>query len=155
MRRMVVIAALFILSGLHNSPAADGVTLVLAMRSVTLSGQGSVLFDLYLYNTTGERLEVPAPEKAFTVVWKLHDVDNVRLDRDGSDRVIGTDTVKHYVINPQSAIKCELGYMFLAEPGDLLEFCVTVASTMKSGEAHTMRSNSVIMYRPKTSNPRQ
>jgi hypothetical protein len=141
--------ALIVFLGLQGSRAAEEVKVIVALRSVTLDGGGYFLFDVYLYNGAKRRVEVPAPEKGFTVVWVLRDVDNVRPDRDGSDRVIGTDTVKQYVINPRSAIKCELGYRFLAEPGDMLEFCVTIPSTRKSGETRTIRSNSVTMYRPK------
>jgi hypothetical protein len=147
--RGMFFAVLFMLLGLQGSVAAEEVKAIVALRSVTLSGGGYFLFDLYLYNGAKKSVKVPAPEKGFTIVWMLRDVDNLRADRDGSDRVIGTDTVKQYVINPGSAIKCELGYRFLAEPGDILEFCVTIPSTMKSGETRSIRSNSVTMYRPK------
>jgi hypothetical protein len=147
--RGIFFAALVMFLGLQGSRAEEEVKVIVALRSVTLAGGGYFLFDLYLYNGATKGAKVPAPEKGFTVVWTLRDVDNVRPDRDGSDRVIGTDTVKQYSIKPGSAIKCELGYKVLAEPGDMLEFCVTIPSTLKSGETRNIRSNSVTMYRPK------
>jgi hypothetical protein len=87
------------------------------------------------------------------VVWMLRDICKVRPDRDGTHSVIGTHTVDPYMINPGSAIRCEhLGDGILAEPGDVLEFYITIERKLKSGAVQTIRSNSILMYRPKEEN---
>jgi hypothetical protein len=147
-----MIKALFIsallLIGTHASFATDELRLIISPKSALLGTEGRVDFDAYVYNTSKQRLEVPAPQGLFNVVWTLRDLCKNRPDRDGSHFVVGTDTIKKYVINPGTAVTCELSDEFSAEPADMLEFYITLDRKLKSGAVETIRSNSIILYRP-------
>jgi hypothetical protein len=147
--RMLVCAGLFAFLQVQKCPAAEEIRLVLAPRSLSLTGEDYLKFDLYWYNGSPKKMEVPAPQRGFTVTWTLRDVDRVRRDRDGSHYILGTDTVKQYTLDPRTAIKCELGDRFRAEPGDILEFYITIDLTTRLGKTQTIRSNSAILYRSK------
>lgn len=153
MTRLVVFALTLLLLG-QRCLAAEEVRLIVAIRSTALSGEGYVLFDLYLFNQSTKQMLVPAPENGFTVEWALRDPEGRRPDREGSNRVMATHTLKPYTLAPRTAVRCELGNKFDSEPGDLLEFYIRVdtkvnkvKTDLKPGEA--IRSNSVILYRPK------
>lgn len=146
----VLFAGLLLLLGIGASYAADELHLIISPRSATLTAEGFIDFDAYVYNASKERIEVPAPQAGFNVVWTLRDICKARPDRDGTHSVIGTHTVDPYVMNPGSAIRCEhLGDRILAEPGDVLEFYITIERKLKSGAVQTIRSDSIVMYRPK------
>jgi hypothetical protein len=123
--------------------------MILAPRSTTLTAEGYVTFDVYLYNDSESRVSAPAPEAEFTAYWTLRDVDNARPEREESNSVFGTDTVKEYVLGPKAAIRCEISNRFLAEPGDVLILYISVDAKLRSGKAKSIRSNSVILFRPK------
>lgn len=149
--RTVLTTGLLLMLGILGCFAAGEMELIISPNSTTLTEKGFVDFDAYIYNSSDKRIEVPAPQGGFNVVWTLHDICKVRPDRNGADSVIGTHTVDPYVINPRCAIKCEhLGAQFDSEPNDVLEFFVTIERKVKSGVIQTIRSNSVVMYRPKT-----
>lgn len=152
MTRLGLFAFALILLG-QRCLAAEEVRLIVATRSTILSGEGYIVFDLYLINQSTKPLLVSAPENGFTVAWRLRDPQGRRADRDGSNRVMATHTLKPYTIAPRAAIRCELGNKFDSEPGDLLEFYIgidtkvrKVKTDVEPGEA--IRSNSVILYRP-------
>ncbi len=147
-KRLFFSAVLLIVGASHFSLAGD-LRLILAPTAPTLAPEGYALFDVYLFNDSGRRLQAPAPEAAYTVAWILRDPDKVRVDREGSQFVVGTDTDKHYLMNQRSALHRQLGSRFLAEPGDVIEFYITVDRKSKDGQVETIRSNSVVIYRPK------
>jgi hypothetical protein len=132
-----------------NCFAADELYLIISPNTTTLTAKGFVGFDAIVYNATDRRVKVPAPYGGFNVVWRLRDICGVRPEREGNYADIGTHTVDPYVLNPRSAIRCEhLGASIPAEPGDILEFYITIERKLKSGAIQTIRSNSVVMYRP-------
>jgi hypothetical protein len=148
--KTVLSACLLLLLGIGSSFAADELHLIIAPISATLSAEGFIDFDAYIYNAGKNREQVPAPYGGFNVVWRLRDVCNARPEREGTYADIGTHTVDPYVMNPGSAIRCEhLGASIQAEPGDVLEFYITIERKLKSSAVQTIRSNSIIMYRPK------
>lgn len=149
MKNILHFIASLLFIGVQASSAEGELQLILAPRGTTVTAEGYIQFDLYVYNGGDRPLEIPAPEAEFNVHWILRDTDNVRQDRDGSHFVLGTDTVKRYVLKPQTAIKRDLGDRLLAEPGDLLEFYISVERKLKSGGVENIRSNSVVLYRPK------
>src|SRR6267143_5668175 len=151
MVRICLTTGLLLILGIRGCFAAGELYLIISSNSTTLTAKGFVDFDAYIYNSSDRRIEVPAPQGGFSVIWTLHDICEVRPDRNGSNEVIGTHTVDPYVINPRCAIRCEhLGTQFDSEPSDVLEFYITVERTLKSGAVQTIRSNSIIMYRPKS-----
>jgi hypothetical protein len=123
--------------------------LIIAPRSSVLTAEGTVIFDVYLYNESDKGRRAPAPEAKFNVVWTLRDADGKRPERRESDFIVGTDTAKRYVLNSREAVSCVLMDHFESEPGDLLEFYIIVDTGSKTGEVKTIASNSVVMYRPK------
>jgi hypothetical protein len=140
--------------GTRLTTAAEELRLIIAPRSTLLTAEGNIVFDAYLYNDGFERRRAPAPEALFDVTWTLRDTDKQRPERHGSHFGIGTDTPKKYVINSRQGVHCVLTTHFESAPGDLLEFFISidakvnkVKTDLKSGEA--IRSNSVILYRPK------
>ena len=133
-----------------------GWRLVIAPRSTVLPSGGNIIFDAYLYNEGDKKRTAPAPDALFDVIWTLRDTDKRRPERHGSHFGIGTDSARKYVFNSQQAVHCVLTTHFDSEPGDILEFSISVDTTvnkvktdLKPGEA--IRSNSVILYRPKES----
>jgi hypothetical protein len=149
MNKVVVLLAAVLLAGVTTPSLGDELHMILVPRSTTLTAEGYVTFDVYLNNDGESRISAPAPEAEFAAFWTLRDVDNVRPEREGSNVVFGTDAVKEYVLQPKSAIRCEINNKFLAEPGDLLVLYITVDAKLKSGKTKTIRSNSVMLYRPK------
>src|SRR6266511_5787583 len=138
---------LLLILGINGCFAAGELRLIISPTSTTLTAKGFVDFDAYIYNSSDRRIEVPAPQGGFNVVWTLHDICKVRPDRNDSDAVVGTHTVDPYVINPRCAVRCEhLGAQFDSEPGDVLEFYITLERKLRSGAIQTIRSNSVVMY---------
>jgi hypothetical protein len=134
--------------------APEELRLILAPRSLLLTAEGNVEFDLYIYNDSDKTRTAPAPEALCDVFWTLRDPDKRRSERHGSHFGLATDGKTKYVIAPRKAIHCILATHFESEPGDLLEFLISidtkvnkVKTDLKPGEA--MRSNSVILYRPK------
>jgi hypothetical protein len=125
MKRLVLLATV-ILIGMHTRLFAGELRMILAPRSTTLTAEGYVTFDVYLHNDSRGRVSAPAPEAEFTAFWTLRDVDNVRPERQESNVVFGTDTVKKYPMEPKTAIRCEISNRFLAEPGDILVLYITV-----------------------------
>ena len=148
MKKLLLLIAPLLSIGALTLTAGE-LQLVIAPRSTTLTAEGYIQFDVYLYNGSDRRLDAPAPEAEFNVNWTLRDTDKVRRDRDGSHFVLGTDTLKHYSMNPGTAVKRELGDRFQAEPGDMVEFFISVERKSKSGSIESIRSNSVLLYRPK------
>lgn len=150
MKMIVLFASLVLfIEGLEHCSAAEEVRLMIAPKSATLTAQGFIEFDAFIFNLTKKELEVPWPQGGFDVAWKLHDICNVRPDRDGTHFVVGTDAVKTVRLNPGTAKGCELGDKFESEPTDVLEFYITIERKAKSGAVQSIRSNSVIMYRPR------
>ncbi len=149
-RTTVLIAiVLGALSSLANHAQAEDLKLVVAPRSVVLTADGIVAFDVYLYNSGDKRRIAPAPEALFDVVWTLRDPDKRRPERSGSDPGIGTDTAKEHVVKPRETVASVLTAHFESEPGDLLEFYVSVDVKSKNADEKPLRSNSVVLYRPK------
>ena len=146
MNRIVFI---MILIAAHASPCAGELRMIIAPRSTILTDKGYITFDLYLYNDDEGRVSVPAPEREFTIFWRVRDVDNVRSETDDSHLIVGTDTVKKYILGPHDAIRCELGEHFLTQPGDVVEFYVSVDLKSASGKKTSIRSNTVALLRPK------
>jgi len=143
----ILLSAGLLLLGAGSSFAADELHLIIAPSSATLSAKGFIDFDAYIYNAGNKRIAVPAPYGEFNVIWRLRDVCNVRTDREGTDA--DTHTVDPYMINPRSAIRCEhLGAQISTEPGDVLEFYITIDRKLNSGAAQTIRSNSVVGSTP-------
>lgn len=149
----LVFSALLGLEG-QAEPEPGAWTFVIAPRSTVLTSEGNIVFDAYLYNNTDKTRTVPAPDALFDTVWTLRDALGNRPERHGSHGSIGTDTVKKYVLNPGRTVHCVLTTHFDSEPGDLLEFSISVDTTvnkvktdLKPGEA--IRSNSVLLYRLK------
>ena len=154
--KIVLSAVLLLFLGIDSSFAADELNLIIAPASATLSAKGFVDFDAYIYNSSDKRIEVPAPQGGFDVIWTLHDICKVRPDRNGTNSVVGIHTVNPYVVNPGRAIRCEhLGAQFDSEPSDVLEFYITLERKLKSGAVQTIRSNSVVMYRPQVGEGRK
>jgi len=150
MVRICLTTGLFLVLGIHGCLGADGLYLIISPNSTTLTSKGLVDFDPYIYNSSDSRVEIPAPQGGYDIVWKLHDICKIRPDRDGSNSVVGVHTVEPYRINPRSAVRCEhLGSWFDAEPGDVLEFYMSIERKLNSGAVQTIRSNSVVMYRPR------
>lgn len=145
---VIICGALFVL-GAQLATAAEELRLIIAPRSTLLTAEGTVVFDAYLYNDSDKRRAAPAPEALFDVVWTLRDTLRNRPERRGSHFSIGTDTVKKYVMNSREAVSCVLMDHFESEPGDLLEFHISVDTKLKTGEVKTIQSNSVVLYRPK------
>lgn len=141
--------ALVILTAGYTTSFADELRMVLAPRATTLTAEGYVTFDVYLYNDSARRVNAPAPEAEFTAFWILRDVDNVRPEREESNSVIGTDTVKRYVMAPKTAIRCEISNRLLSEPGDVLTLYITVEMKPGASITKSIRSNTVILFRPK------
>ena len=148
-------ALIFIVSGALLAWGAQAVTaaeelrLIIAQRSTLLTAEGTVVFDAYLYNDGDKRRAAPAPDAEFKVVWTLRDTDRNRPERRGSHTSIGTDSVKSYVLKAREAVSCVLMDHFESEPGDLLEFHISVDTKLKTGDVKTIQSNSVVLYRPK------
>ena len=128
---------------------ADELRLVIAPKSATLTAKGFIEFEAFIFNGTKKREEVPWPQNGFNVEWKLHDSCNIRPDRDGAYFVAGTDTVETVPLNPGKAKGCMLGAQFDSEPADVLEFYITIERKRNSGDVQSIRSNSVMLYRPK------
>jgi hypothetical protein len=150
----VIFSAALLALGTQLATAAGELRLIIAPRSTLLTADGNIVFDAYLYNDSDRRRAAPAPEALFDVVWTLRDTLRNRPDRRGSHPSIGTDTVKKYVINSRQTVHCVLTTHFESEPGDLLEFHISVDTKvnkvnteLKTGEA--IQSNSVVLYRPK------
>jgi hypothetical protein len=144
--------ALFV-SDAQSATAAEELKLIIAPRSTLLTAEGNVILDAYLYNDSDKRRTAPAPEALFDIVWTLRDALGSRPERRGSHFSIGTDTVKKYVINSRETVGCVLTAHFESEPGDLLEFHISVDTKLKTGEVKTIQSNSIMMYRPKENEP--
>lgn len=150
MKTVLLTTGLLLLLGIVVCFAADELHLIISPSSTTLTAEGLIDFDAYIYNSSKKRVEVPAPQGGMNVVWTLRDICKVRPDRHGSDSVIGTHTVNPYVISPGCAIRCEhLGAQFDSEPTDVLEFYIMIERKLKSDPVQTIRSNSILMYRPK------
>jgi hypothetical protein len=150
----IVFGTLLPLGSAQLATAAEELKLILVPRSLVLTAEGNIAFDLYIYNDSEKKRTAPAPEALFDVIWTLRDTDNRRPDRHGSHVGVATDSETKYVIDSRKAVHCVLGTHFESEPGDLLEFFISVdtkvnkvKTDLKPGEA--MRSNSVILYRPK------
>lgn len=133
------------------SVCAGELRMVIALRSTTLTEKGYITFDAYLYDDAETQVTAPAPASEFTTFWRVRDLDNVRPQREDSHLVVGTDTIKQYVLGPHRAISCQLGERFAADPGDVVEFYISVERKSKSGSVESIRSNSVMLYRPKES----
>jgi len=149
MVRNCLITGLLLLFGILSCFGADELYLIISSNATTLTVKGFVDFDAYIYNASDRRIKVPAPQEGFDFAWTLHDICKIRPDRNGSNSVLGIHTVDPYVINPRCAVRCEhLGAKFDSEPGDVLEFYITLERKLKSGAIQTLRSNSIVMYRP-------
>lgn len=149
MVRISLTTGLFLILVTRGCFAAANPYLIISPNSTSLTAKGFVDFDAYIYNSSDERIKVPAPQGGYSIIWILHDICKIRPDRNGSDSVVVVHSVDPYVINPRSAIRCEhLGAQFDSEPGDVLEFYITIERKLKSGVVQTIRSNSVVMYRP-------
>lgn len=149
-----IVSGMLLALGLNLATAAEELKLILAPRSAQLTAEGNVEFDLYIYNASDKAKTVPAPEALFDVFWTLRDPDKRRPERHGSHFGLATDGPTKYVITPRKAIHCILGTHFESQPGDLLEFFISidtrankVKADLKPGE--TIRSNSALLYRPK------
>ena len=148
--KTILRTSMLLLLGICSCFATDELHLIISPSSTILTAKGFIDFDAYIYNLSNKRIEVPAPQGGINVIWTLRDICKVRPDRHGSDSVIGTHTVNPYVINPGCAIRCEhLGAQFDSEPTDVLEFYITIERKLKSGAVQSIRSNSILMYRPK------
>jgi hypothetical protein len=128
--------------------------LVIAPRSTALTSEGNIVIDAYLYNESDKKRTAPAPDALFNTEWTLRDTLGTRPERHGNHASIGTDTAKKYVENPRQAVHCVLTTHFDSEPGDVLEFSISVdtkvnkvKTDLKPGES--LRSNSVLLYRSK------
>ncbi len=87
-----------------------------------------------------------APDNTEAASLITRNVKTFRRDPDAPS----THTVNPYVISPGGAIRCEhLGAQFDSEPTDVLEFYITIERKLKSDAVQTIRSNSIVMYRPK------
>ena len=149
--RLLAFGGLVLFLGTPNALAADELQLIITPSATTIPAQGLIDFEGYMYNASKDRVEVAGPQAGFKVVWTLHDICKTRPDREGTDNVIGTHTLNPYGINSGSAIRCgHLGVSIDAEPGDVVEFCITIERKLKSGAVQTIRSNSILMYRPKS-----
>ncbi len=150
MKIIVLFAGLLLLvGGLEECSAAEEVRLMIAPKSATLTPKGRIEFDAFIFNGTKKKAEVPWLQRAYHVVWRLHDICKVRPDRDETSFVIGTDAVETVTLDPGTAKGCVLGAQFDSEPGDVLEFYITIERKLKSDAVQTIRSNSILMYRPK------
>jgi hypothetical protein len=151
---IIMISGALLAFGAPLAAAEEGLTLILAPRSALVTADGNVEFDLYIYNGDDKIHTAPAPEALFDVFWTLRDPDKRRPERKGSHTGLATDGPLKYVIAPGKAVHCILATSFESEPGDLLEFLISidtkvnkVKTDLKPGES--IRSNSVILYRPK------
>ena len=145
----IVLLALIILLQTQTWVLADDPRLVIVPQSTTLTSDGDVKFEVFLFNDSDRKITVPAPEARFTLFWKLRDVDSIRESRESSHFVLGTDTQSQHTLGPQTATRFDVGDKIFAEPGDVLEFYITVESKGKAGKGTTIRSNSVLLFRPK------
>ncbi|MEN3370479.1 MAG: hypothetical protein V7609_2622 [Verrucomicrobiota bacterium] len=143
-----LLCIVILMSALVSSFAGE-LRIIIAPRSTTLDAKGYISFDLYLYNDTGRPVSVPSPSHEFTTVWTVRDVDNVRQAAEDSHLVVGTDTVATVTIDPRRAVRCELGENFLTQPGDIVEFYVSIDAKSVSGNKGHLRSNTVALVRPK------
>jgi hypothetical protein len=134
---------------MHTQLFAGDLRIILAPRSTTITAEGYVTFDVFLYNDSTDRVSAPAPEAEFTAFWTLRDVDNVRPERKESNTVFGTDAVKQYVLAAKTAIRCEINNRFLTEPGEVLVVYISVDAKSKSGKVESIQSNAVMLFRPK------
>ena len=146
---MKTLLCIFILISALVSSFAGELRIIIAPRSTTLDAKGYVSFDLYLYNDTGRSVSVPSPAHEFTTVWTVRDVDNARPAREDSHLVVGTDTMTTFTLGPSRAVRCELGERFLTQPGDVVEFYVSIGAKSLSGHKGYLRSNAVALVRPK------
>jgi hypothetical protein len=153
---ITMISGALLAFGIQWAAAAEGLTLILAPASVLVPVDGNVEFDLYIYNGDDKTHTAPAPEAMFDVFWTLRDPDRRRPDRHGSHSGLATDGATKYVITPGKAVHCILATHFESEPGDVLKFLISidtkvnkVKTDLKPGES--IRSNSVMLYRPKKS----
>jgi hypothetical protein len=146
---IVIVCALLLAWGTRCTVAAGELRLIVAPRSAILTTDGNVIFDAYLYNDSDKKRSAPAPEAEFDVIWTMRDTNKLRPERSGSHFGIGTDTAKEYVIKARGAVACVLATHFEAEPGDLVDFHISIDMKLKSGEVKSLKSNSVILYRPK------
>src|SRR5438105_4779756 len=87
---IVVVSAALLALGVQLATAAEELRLILAPRSTLLTAEGTVTFDVYLYNDSDKRRATPAPEAEFNVVWTLRDTERNRPERRGSHLSIGT-----------------------------------------------------------------
>jgi len=147
--KKIVLLALITLFETQTWLLAGEPRLVIVPQSTTLASNGNVKFAIYLFNDSDRKITAPAPEAGFTVFWTLRDVDNIREPRENSHLVLGTDTEPQHTLGPQTAARCDVGDKIFAEPGDILEFYITVESKGKSGKGMTIRSNSVLLFRQK------
>ncbi len=147
MRKLILLFSVLI--GLHTPICTGEIRLVIASETTTLTGEGYVKFDAYIYNDSEKRVVVPAPEAGFLIEWKLQDVDKVRPAREGSDASVVTDSLQQHVLDPRATVRIRLGERFVTESGDLLQFHVVVNLGSESGKLREIRSNSLMMFRPK------
>lgn len=150
MKIIAVFANLLLFVGVvEQCSAAEELRVIIAPRSATLTAEGRIEYDAVIFNETKEKLAVPWLQRVYGVVWKLHDICKTRDDRDGTHSVVGTDVVNTVTLNPGAAKGCVLGDQFDSKPGDVLEFYITIERKLKSGAMQTIRSNSLVMYRPR------
>ena len=123
---VIVFGTLLTLGSIRFATAAEELRLILAPRSALLTAESNVEFDLYIYNDSDKTRTAPAPEALFDVVWTLRDPDKRRPERHGSHFGVVTDGQTKYVIGSRKAIHCILATQFESEPGDLLEFLISI-----------------------------
>lgn len=155
---IILISIALLAFGAQLAAGAEELRLILAPRSALLTADGNVQFDLYIYNNSDKTRTAPAPEALFDVLWTLRDPDKRRPERHGSHFGLATDGRTKYVIAPGKAIHCILGTHFESEPGDLLEFLISIDTKVNEVKTdlkpdESIRSNSVMLYRPKDGDP--
>jgi hypothetical protein len=144
-----VIAGVLLALNVPLATAAEELILVIAPRSTLLTAEGTVEFDVYLYNKSDKRRRAPAPDAEFNVVWTLRDMDKTRPERNGSHVSLGTDAVSSYALKSQEAVSTLLMDHFESKPGDLLEFHISIKAKSKDGQTNIIQSNPVLLYRDK------
>lgn len=131
------------------SVCADELRIIIAPTTSYVTQGGRVAFDVYTYNASKQLTRAPNIEADYSVSWTLRDVNGIRPQRERTDVIVGTDTVKHVVLKPWSVASGRLLDIFPAEPGDLLEFYVSLDVKDKVGKVRSIRSNALVMYFPK------
>jgi hypothetical protein len=126
---------------LATTAAAEPLRLILVPQQVVISRDGETKFDVYLYNDGNSAATVPSLESfsAFYFIRRAGNEDAKvesdfrKFSRPIKDHTLKAHGVDHTIIDLQ----------FSPGDGDYLELSIEV------GNKQTLRSNSVILYRPK------